>query len=83
MLFRQLFDPVSSTYTYLLAEGPGGRAGGGPADGSGVEGGALGVVWSSGVSFPVRRPFNPEARWDRVAPRAPGPNAFRVVYVPR
>lgn len=26
MLFRQLFDPVSCTYTYLLAEGEGGRA---------------------------------------------------------
>jgi sulfur dioxygenase len=26
MLFRQLFDPVSSTYTYLLASRPGGEA---------------------------------------------------------
>jgi glyoxylase-like metal-dependent hydrolase (beta-lactamase superfamily II)/rhodanese-related sulfurtransferase len=26
MLFRQLFDPISSSYTYLLAGGPGGEA---------------------------------------------------------
>ena len=26
MLFRQLFDPVSSTYSYLLAQRPGGEA---------------------------------------------------------
>ena len=26
MIFRQLFDPVSSTYTYLLAERRGGEA---------------------------------------------------------
>jgi len=26
MIFRQLFDPASSTYTYLLAGGPGGEA---------------------------------------------------------
>ncbi len=26
MIFRQFFDPVSSTYTYLLAERSGGEA---------------------------------------------------------
>ena len=26
MIFRQLYDPISSTYTYLLAERQGGEA---------------------------------------------------------